>query len=303
MERNGEDIYADWAGPWLMVENQNYGTLEGKGPIGLSLFLDYYGDLFDAGTFFIAMRRYVAAEGGGGLLGQMFGRPARQARGWDNGEVVGADRDVVLLVPCDAAEVIVQALQTYVACAHTYDIPGAPVQRALLDAAQVDVDGQDWPAIVELRGYPHGSYPLPGADQYLDGTPTESGASLVVTITFSEYTQNHPWEMSVTDANGLACGLQSLLTQRRAYLHFSRDMTVRIERWRIEDADPDVYDANAVVETLEQDAAQLAEAELMAGWYHVRITFAGYLLADFGIDELTEEEHDRWLSAYGQQDG
>lgn len=321
-----EDVHADWAGPWPLHETGFPGTHHGAedGPIWMWLFLDYWGDIFEPSTFFVAFRRYVKGEddedGLFAFLGSMFGARRRVGRGWENGEILQADRELVLLLPVEHCAELAQTLEAFgcggdggansfsqkvgyrfsnevanpdVVAWGPYDLhqiraPGLPEDAG--GKVQVEVYGSrdDFP------GAPQGS------EWYTDGSRVPDEQRRYVHLFFSDHTIDNPWTFNLTDAVAFGDRLNTLITLNIwSYLDMlgAEGLTVQA-RYLNGDETEEVVPGAIDWDHCHDQAIQVAVDVVHAGAVWAKASVGGYRLGEAALEDLEDDEQAEWHERY-----
>lgn len=304
---NARDIHEDWAGPWPL-DSRVLNLYDQETAVQGTLFLDYHGELFEPGSFFVAVRRLLPAEAVESsfdfddLIAKLAG--GEHSNDWTNGEILTSARELVLLLEAADADWFSHAMRTLALNAHNLELPTS--RSGITDTVNLDVEqlgeGDDLTVSVELSAHPYGGV---GAGFYFGGEPISAPGDAItmsMSVWFSDYTNAHPWTFSLTDAVHVSGIVEGLLAARISYLDMIENQQMRVEAVYpdgavgMTDAAPDFADLRGA-------ADRLAEQAVMEGAASVTVVMGGVALSTVTFDDLTEEQQDQWLLKFNSGEG
>jgi hypothetical protein len=231
----GDRIHADWAGPWpLQGQMATVYSATSERILGW-LFLDATGDLFPASSCFLAFRRYwtrrVDRPGLLGLLSALIdgdeleqweteaGERDEASTDWENGEVVAADPDKVLMLDLDQAEWLMLAIRALAYNAPNCDRPPYDEPWIIAEAGLPLHQGRElW---VRMVSSPDGQL-VDGCQQYVDTTPIGGPGDpygIGITVHFHDRTIPPPWTFNLLDAAHFTVMVEQLIGAAPSYTY------------------------------------------------------------------------------------
>jgi hypothetical protein len=298
-----QGIHMDWAGPWPLTGGHT-NLRNWTQRLAIDLFFDFHGEKVEARTFFVAVRRFFAAQEGVPLDEAYPESSTRVGTDWANGEIVNADPETTLIMRDSEADQLVFALHTMASTATHHDIRGehqqvdyhyVPAPAAAYGWVGLDVIAAiDAPDLLgdDIRDDGHA---------YADGSPIPAPYQMWLRMWFSDHTQSQSWTFTLTEAMSFGTALEMVLSQRRSYLDAAGEQGLAVfAEYPDGPADTGVSGEPADWNHLDRQAASIAEDALMRGATHVVVSAAGYPLADLTLDDLVDEDQDAWYQAYGE---
>lgn len=288
----GQQIHHDWAGPWPLVVQRYPSISGGPGDLAVGLFLDYHGEIVDAGTFLLAIRADPNDWANGELMCVDPNGPVMIAAAEVGEQVVTGIRDLVAMVDGD----LVGRWQTSLMAHHTGTLAQTHIGHVRIDT--------DW-GLVAMEAWGLG-WGQPDTQRFFgDCTPLPDCNGEPITarllVWWNHHTNSNPWVLPLPDALQFAGAIESVLIQRRQYL----DLLGHRAGLLIHCLDPQGNPVGDIVTTdgidwddLDGQAARRAEEMLRAGASRVTVSMGGHTLADFTVDDLVDEEQEAWQERY-----